>query len=340
MPADEFLRGRQAETGTLGTTRHQRIKDGILQPRRDSWSVILDLDTGNRRVARVANREIHDRARAQRDFALPVERCARVLQKVQDRLHHLIAVQQNQRQSRIVIPANADALPAGLKQPHDVLEKFVHIDGLFIRGSSRAEHCVDQIGEAVGFADDDTRVFPQLFAVELPFQQLRRAAEAAERIFYFMPELPDHLPPGAVLNNECIFPAYPGAAGDVSHFDQDPRFLRRVLQQRYGAIDHALLGVNLRAPQPHFIRVGYAAFQRAIEDVLEVPVVAKQLQQRLTERAQAADAEQTFRRGVHVFDKQTLTNDDDGRVQVIEHVTARRRISAVPGFFRWGLLAG
>ena len=216
----------------------------------------------------------------------------------------------------------------------------MHIDRLFFRRSSGAKHRVDKIGETISFADDDAGVFLQFFAIELPFQQLRRTAQAAERIFYFMRELANHLPPGAMLNDECIFPAYPGAAGDVSHFDQDPGFLRCLLQQRYAAIEHALLGVNLRPAQPHFIRVGHAALEATIEDRLQVPVIAKQLQQRLTERAMPTDTEQIFRRRVQVLYKKTLIKDDDGCIQMIEHVVAMRRITTVPGFFPGEWFAG
>ena len=53
-----------------------------------------------------------------------------------------------------------------------------------------------------------------------------------------------------------------------------------------------------------------------------------------------ADAEQIFRSGVQVFDKKTLIDNDDGRVQVFENMAALRRITALPGFFSGGLFAG
>jgi hypothetical protein len=45
-----------------------------------------------------------------------------------------------------------------------------------------------------------------------------------------------------------------------------------------------------------------------------------------------ADAEQVFRCGVHVFDQKTLIDDDDGCIQVLEHLVAPRWITAVPDF--------
>jgi hypothetical protein len=47
--------------------------------------------------------------------------------------------------------------------------------------------------QAVGFLDDHLRVFPQLRALELALQQLRRAAQAAERVLDLVREVADQL---------------------------------------------------------------------------------------------------------------------------------------------------
>ena len=79
--------------------------------------------------------------------------------------------------------------------------------------------------EAVRFADDYAGIFAQVFAIELPFQELGRPAQSTERVLDFMGKLPDHLPACAVLIDERVFPADPRTTRDIVHFNQDPGLL-------------------------------------------------------------------------------------------------------------------
>ena len=68
----------------------------------------------------------------------------------------------------------------------------MHVDQRLLRRARRADHGVDQRGEAVGLTDDDAGVFAQVL-VQFALEQLRGAAQAAERILDLVRELPNHL---------------------------------------------------------------------------------------------------------------------------------------------------
>ena len=88
--------------------------------------------------------------------------------------------------------------------------------------------------------------------------------------------------------------------------------------------------MHLGASKSHFIRIGYARFKRPIEDVQKFRVITKQQLQGLSQRAMATCTEEILRRGVDVFDKQAVIEDDDGRVQMLEQIAALGWISAAP----------
>ena len=90
--------------------------------------------------------------------------------------------------------------------------------------------------------------------------------------------------------------------------------------------------MHLCAPEAHFIDVGDAALERAQQNILQLAVIAKQLQQGLPARAMLAYAEQVFRRRVHILDQKILIDDGDGCVQVFQHLFAPRWISTSRDF--------
>jgi hypothetical protein len=141
-------------------------------------------------------------------------------------------------------------------------------------------------------------------------------------------KLPDHLPTCAVLIDERVFPADPGATRDIVHLDQEAGLFRWLLQPGYATIDHALFAMHLCASKSHLVRIGYAGFQRPIEDVEEFRVITKQLQPGLFECALPADTEEIFRRRIDVFDKQAVIEDDDGGVQIFKYIAALWQIAA------------
>src|SRR5690606_3466598 len=65
------------------------------------------------------------------------------------------------------------------------------------------QNAVDERREPVRLVDDDLRVLAQLGRRQLPLEELRRAAQAAERILHLVRELTDD-PPGQPLLREQI----------------------------------------------------------------------------------------------------------------------------------------
>ena len=76
--------------------------------------------------------------------------------------------------------------------------------GSLQRRAVRAEQRVDERGEAVGLADDDRRVLVQRAVRELALEQLRRAAQAAERILDLVRELANHRAAAAELRQQRV----------------------------------------------------------------------------------------------------------------------------------------
>lgn len=91
---------------------------------------------------------------------------------------------------------------------------------LFVRRPAGAQQGIDETGQAIGLADYDAGVFAKLFVIELPLEQLSSTAYPAQRVFDLMCELPDHLPAGAVLDQQCVLAADTRTPGDVGHLDQ------------------------------------------------------------------------------------------------------------------------
>lgn len=55
---------------------------------------------------------------------------------------------------------------------------------------------VNEILQPVRLADDDSGVLTELRIRELPFEELRRAPDSAERVLDFVSEVPEHLTAG------------------------------------------------------------------------------------------------------------------------------------------------
>ena len=74
-----------------------------------------------------------------------------------------------------------------------------------LRQPVRRQQPVHQRLQAVGFLDDHLRVFVQPGALELAFEQLRGAADAAQRILDLVREIADQLAVGLALVEHALF---------------------------------------------------------------------------------------------------------------------------------------
>ena len=116
------------------------------------------------------------------------DRLGGILHQIQEHLNELVAVRQHRRQRRIVLLDKLDvASDAGLRQTLHVIEHHVNIDRFAFDWTLVGEylHAIDQLHNAIGFVADQPCKGAVIVANRL-FQQLRRAADARERILDFV----------------------------------------------------------------------------------------------------------------------------------------------------------
>ena len=87
----------------------------------------------------------------------------------------------------------------------------------------RRQQPVDQRLQAVGLADDHLRVLAQRRAVELALEQLRRAADAAERILDLVREAANQLAVRLLLLEQALLARDLELLIDVAEFEQQDR---------------------------------------------------------------------------------------------------------------------
>ena len=144
----------------------------------------------------------------------------RIARDVQQRLDDLVGVDFGIRQGRIVVALHQHAgARFAAQQPVHVLAHLVHVDQRLLRRPRRADHRVDQRREPVGLADDDAGVFAQVF-VQLAFQQLRGAAQAAERILDLVRQLANHLAARIEARHQLVLARDALALRGVGDFQQ------------------------------------------------------------------------------------------------------------------------
>src|ERR1700733_11855755 len=122
----------------------------------------------------------------------------------------------------------------------DALQQLVHVDQLLRRRTPGPEHGIEKIGQTVRFADDDARVFSQRRIEEFPLEQLRGAAQAAERVFDFVRELADHQSAPAQLSEQRVLASQAAMLSDVFDFQQQPYIVRAERDLGYRAIEDAV----------------------------------------------------------------------------------------------------
>lgn len=328
MAAQQLLRNGQAEAGSFRTTGNQRVKNRVLQRQGNARPVVLDVDAYYCAVPHVADGKVHQSPASQRNLSVPIEGRRSILHEVQKRLHHLVAVEVDQRQAHIVIATEANVFAdIRLNQTHDVLEQLVHIQRLLVRRASGAKQSIDECRQPVRFADDDIGVFPEFVAVELPRQQLRGAAQAAQRVLDFVRKLPNHLAAGAMLNDQRVLPAYFRAPRYVIHFDEQRILEPGRCHRRNAAIDDTILGVCLVPAETKFIGMWHAGYQRAHQHIAHFRVIIDERQQRMADSAGKTDSQQVLRGRIEFDDKEIVVKQDDGGSQAIDDIFRALRVS-------------
>src|SRR4029450_6760537 len=83
-------------------------------------------------------------------------------------------------------------------------DRLVDVGAPVRRQPVRSKKPVDERLQAVGLADDHLCVLDQLRAVELPLEELRRAADTAQRVFDLVREASDQLAIGLLLLEQAL----------------------------------------------------------------------------------------------------------------------------------------
>ena len=248
---------------------------------------------------------------------MTLERSGRIANDIEQGLYHLVAIEIDFGQARVVIAVDVEPpLVFGLDEPDDILEQLVNVDRLLVGRTARAEQRIHEGGQAIRFADHDVGVFAQLRLAELPLEQLCRAADTAQRVLDLVGKLPDHLPPRAVLDEQRILAAYLRAARHVGDFDEQGRVVD--IDGRNPAVDDALVRVDLGRREPHLVGEVVARRRDARKNLAHFRFVVHESQQRFSPCARATDAEDVLRRRVQVDDEQVVVQQDDPGAEIIE----------------------
>ena len=144
-------------------------------------------------MRRRADADVRERARAQRDASVVAQRLHGVARHVQQRLDELVAVEHGARQARVVVALDQQRRRRlGAQQVKDVLAELMDVELRLLGGRFGPVMRVHQRAEPIGLADDDAGVFLERLVRQLALEQLRRAAQAAQRVFDLVRELPQH----------------------------------------------------------------------------------------------------------------------------------------------------
>jgi inorganic triphosphatase YgiF len=178
----------------------------------------------------------------------------------------------------------------------------------------RTEQAVHQFLQAVGLLDDDLGVFVQLRVGEFALEQLRRAADAAERVLDLVGEVADQLAVGLLLLGQTLLARRFQLLVDVAELEQQAD------AARFHRSNRAIEVQGLRTmPVRREILSGITPVvgQRIAERGRQARRLAQQLRQGPAQHLAGTDAKQVFRRGIEILDDQAgIQQDHRGRQQV------------------------
>ncbi len=290
-----------------GKGRVHRVEQRVLQLRRHAGAVVFDVDTCRQAVAGTVQRNLKRGAGAQRDGAARLaQRLQRIAGDVQQHLFYLIRVMSHFRQTRIVVAHQRDVIRHFQgHQLADALRDLMNALGNMLAGPLRPEQTIHQITQPIGLLNDHLGVFGQRRIGQRFGQQLRCAAQAAQRVFNFVRQTAHQIAGCHLLGMLQLFLAQAALIVHRRQLDQDIAFRQRLSGQgkdMRAAVDH----------QGHFVvreaLPGAQAFthQRDVQRK-----ITEQIGQRRAEQLAGALRQQLLCRRVGVVNRQRVIQQQD-----------------------------
>ena len=201
-----------------------------------------------------------------------------------------------------------------------MLADLVHVQRGLGRGARRPGHRVDQRGEPVGLADDELRVFLQARRGQLALEQLRRAAQPAERVLDLVRELAHHQAAAVQARQQVVLARDALALRGVGELEQQLR-AGEPAEGGDGDVQRAQLARRAgRAHRDLAVGDALAGLQRAPQDAAEAVGVVQEVAERAAARHLQAEGEQVLRGDVGVHRAQLRIEHHDAGGQRIEQV--------------------
>ena len=125
-------------------------------------------------------------ARAQGERA--PARFHRVAREIQQHLLQLVRIAPHVGQAGVIVVAQPRRCGFGAHELGEPVQQFVDVHRAKPRRAVAMQQAIRQRGEAVGLVDDQAGQRLQLDAVDAPLQQLRRTAQAGQRILHLVRE--------------------------------------------------------------------------------------------------------------------------------------------------------
>ncbi len=120
----------------------------------------------------------------------------------------------------------------------DVLHDLVDVDRLLVRWLAGSEQGVDERGESICLGDDHRRVLVQRRLLELSLEQLRRTAQAAERVLDLVRELANHRAAATELGEQRVLARDALVVRGVGQLHEHPASASRVVERCHGNVEY------------------------------------------------------------------------------------------------------
>ena len=310
----------QTQPRAFGAGGDHRVENAVDHLGRNARPVIFHIDANGQPVAGRADGDLALRARAQGDHAALLGRLQglhAVAHNVEQHLDQLLALAIQVGNGGVVVAQQRNAgRQLGSHQLPHVLHHLVNVEPAVLRQLIGPQQPVHQILQAIGLANDDLRVLAVIGRRQLHLQQLRRTADAAQRVLDFVGQAADQLAAGLLMGD------LPLLAGDAQmpvqrlHFDQQAG-LPCQAERCHGAVNRhrrfaAALQAELALDEAQRPRTGVRQAR------LEWHEVRNAFAQRLAQHHRPRDTQQPLGGGVEGHHIEPLVKHDHGSGQAIQ----------------------